>query len=315
MSEGKETYKLPPKLTNRETIGIVAPASAADSQKTEKGIAYLHDQGFQTKLAPNLNQELNYLAGTDSERAQYLNEFLQDDDISTIFCVRGGYGMMRILDRIDFDALKNTSPKNIIGYSDITVLQFAFLKKLGWITYSGPMVASDMGADFSSYSEEWLWKILRQDSNSFQLKNPENKDIEIYRSGSAEGQLLPGCLTLVSCLLGTQYCPSFENKILVIEDIGETGYNLDRLLTTLKLHGVFEEISGLILGSFVNTDDEEDEKAFPINKLLDDLIGDYDFPVLTNFAYGHIEERLTLPVGVQAQMNTEPIDVRINFQE
>ena len=315
MSEGKETYKLPPKLTNRETIGIVAPASAADSQKTEKGIAYLHDQGFQTKLAHNFNQELNYVAGTDSVRAQYLNEFLQDDDISTIFCVRGGYGMMRILDRIDFDALKNTSPKNIIGYSDITVLQFAFLKKLGWITYSGPMVASDMGADFSSYSEEWLWKILRQDSNSFQLKNPENKDIEIYRSGSAEGQLLPGCLTLVSCLLGTQYCPSFENKILVIEDIGETGYNLDRLLTTLKLHGVFEEISGLILGSFVNTDDEEDEKAFPINKLLDDLIGDYDFPVLTNFAYGHIEERLTLPVGVQAQMNTEPIDVRINFQE
>ena len=315
MSEGKETYKLPPKLTNRETIGIVAPASAADSQKTEKGIAYLHDQGFQTKLAPNLNQELNYLAGTDSERAQYLNEFLQDDDISTIFCVRGGYGMMRILDRLDFDTLKNTSPKNIIGYSDITVLQFAFLKKLGWITYSGPMVASDMGADFSRYSEEWLWKILRQDSNSFQLKNPENKDIEIYRSGSAEGQLLPGCLTLVSCLLGTQYCPSFENKILVIEDIGETGYNLDRLLTTLKLHGVFEEISGLILGSFVNTDDEEDEKAFLINKLLDDLIGDYDFPVLTNFAYGHIEERLTLPVGVQAQMNTDPIDVRINFQE
>lgn len=315
MSEGKETYKLPPKLNSRETIGIVAPASAADSQKTEKGIAYLRDQGFQTKLAPNLNQELNYLAGTDSERAQYLNEFLQDDDISTIFCVRGGYGMMRILDRLDFDALKNTSPKNIIGYSDITVLQFAFLKKLGWITYSGPMVASDMGADFSSYSEEWLWKILRQDSNSSQLKNPENRDIEIYRSGSAEGQLLPGCLTLVSCLLGTQYCPSFENKILVIEDIGETGYNLDRLLTTLKLHGVFEEISGLILGSFVNTDDEEDEKAFPINKLLDDLIGDYDFPVLTNFAYGHIEERLTLPVGVQAQMNTEPIDVRINFQE
>lgn len=315
MSEGKETYKPPPKLTNRETIGIVAPASAADSQKTEKGIAYLHDQGFQTKLAPNLNQELNYLAGTDSERAQYLNEFLQDDDISTIFCVRGGYGMMRILDRIDFDALKNRSPKNIIGYSDITVLQFAFLKKLGWITYSGPMVASDMGADFSSYSEEWLWKILRQDSNSFQLKNPENKDIEVYRSGSAEGQLLPGCLTLVSCLLGTQYCPSFENKILVIEDIGETGYNLDRLLTTLKLHGVFEEISGLILGSFINTDDEEDEKAFPINELLDDLIGDYDFPVLTNFAYGHIEERLTLPVGVHAQMNTEPIDVRINFQE
>ena len=313
MSEGKTTYQLPPQLTDQDTIGIIAPASAADKESTEAGINYLKSQGYNIKTAPNLNRELNYLAGDDKERIKHLTDFLNDDQISGIICVRGGYGMMRLLDKLDFDVLSQISPKVIMGYSDITVLQFAFLKKLNWITFSGPMVASDMGDDFSSYSANWMWKVIKEQPNQVKLENPRDKEIKVYRHGEAEGTLLPGCLSLITCLLDTEYCPSFKNSILVIEDIGETGYKLDRLLTTLKLHGVFNEISGLILGSFKSTDSELDEKAFPLNKLLDDIIGEYNFPVISGFAYGHIDKRLTLPVGIQAVFQTKPAQLTLNF--
>ncbi|MCF7884979.1 MAG: LD-carboxypeptidase [Candidatus Marinimicrobia bacterium] len=315
MLRGEHKYQLPPNLSDQDTIGIVAPASAGEKSKVEAGIEYLKKQGFKVKKAPNLTNRLKYLAANDAKRIQYLVDFLRDDEISALFCLRGGYGTMRLLDKLDFAGLSKLGPKIIMGYSDITALQFSFLKKLNWITFSGPMVASDMDDNLTSYTGQWMWKVLKKSSGSLILKNPKDKKMKVYRSGKTQGVLLPGCLSIITTIMRTEYCPSFENCILVLEDIGETGYKLDRLLTTLKLHGVFDQIAGLILGSFQSTDDELSQNSFPLFDLLDDIIGNYEFPVITNFAYGHISNKLTLPVGIRASLNTDPLNIKIFYSE
>ena len=162
MSEDNKKYQLPGKLHRGDKIAVVAPASAAEKEATEKGINYLKNRGYEVEVAPNLTKKLNYLAGNDEERLKNLHRFLVQDDISALFCVRGGYGMTRIIDKLKYKSLSNIKSKIIMGYSDITILQFAFLRQLGWITFSGPMVASEMGSNFTAYSEKWMWKVLEQ---------------------------------------------------------------------------------------------------------------------------------------------------------
>jgi len=135
--------------------------------------------------------------------------------------------------------------------------------------------------------------------------------LEVFRPGVAQGPLLGGCLTLVSSLIGTPYCPDLSGAILVLEDVGEKGHRLDRLLCHLKLAGVFEKISGLILGQFNNCFPKNPARSFTLQELLNDIIGEYDFPVITNLAYGHVRKRLTLPLGATVKLSTNPPEIRV----
>jgi len=303
--------QFPKPLVPGATIGVIAPSSAAGRNPVKKGIAYLEQQGYRVVVAPNLTRGKYYLAGDDSLRLHWLECFLQDREIDGIIAVRGGYGLLRIIDKIDFRKLEGKAPKVIIGYSDLTALQLALLKKLDWISYSGPMLAADMGQDFSGFSEQWLWKVIKEHPYPLVLKNPPNEKMIVYRHGTASGPLIGACLSLLAPLLGTDYMPVLDGAILVLEDIGEKTYRLDRLFQTLKLHGVFEKISGLILGHFVKCFPKNPAWSFMLPDLLDDLIGAYRFPVIMNFAYGHITHRLTLPIGAPVQMTTTPPKVTI----
>lgn len=305
-------YHFPEPLKKGACIGVIAPSSAAHRKQTLEGLAYLKYRGYKIKTAPNLTRGKHYLAGSDAVRLRYLEQFILDPEIDAIICVRGGYGLLRIIDKIDFNRLKTIPPKIIVGYSDITALQMALLSKLGWICYTGPMVASDMSGTFDSYSEKWLWKVIADHPYPLVLENPKGDNPEVYRHGEAEGVLIAGCLSLITPLLGTEYMPDIGGAVLVIEDIGEKTYHLDKQLQMLRLHGVLDKISGMVLGHFINCFPKNSRRSFTLMDYLDDIVGDYHFPVITNFAYGHIKKRLTLPIGAKMHFTTNPIKIEIS---
>ena len=304
-------YQFPQPLHIGATIGIIAPASAAHRKQVGEGIAYLKNRGYHVKTAPNLTRGKHYLAGNDQMRLKWLENFILDSEIDAIFCVRGGYGLLRIIDKIDYSRLASIPPKLIVGYSDITALQMAFLRKLEWVGYTGPMVASDMSGQFDPYSEEWLWKVITKHPYPLVLENPAGEEMNVYRHGTARGTLIGGCLSLITPLLGTAYMPDLTGSVLVIEDIGEKTYHLDKHLHMLRIHGVFDKISALILGRFANCFPKNQKRSFTMREFLDDVVGEYDFPVISNFAYGHIVKRLTLPLGAQVRVETDPIKIEV----
>lgn len=309
--ETNQTYTLPRILSPGDTIGVIAPASAAPRSKVTQGISYLVSQGYQIRTATNFVRRKYYLAGSDEERSKILAEFLSDPKVAGIICARGGYGVLRILDRLDYDQLRKIPPKMVVGYSDITALHLAFLSRLGWIGYSGPMVASDLGNNFDPFSEKWFWKVINQHPYPLVLENPEDEEMRVWRPGVVEGTLLGGCLSIITALLGTPYLPPFKGAILLIEDIGEQTYRLDKQLQILKLHGVFDQIAGMLIGRFVKCFPRNSALSFTLEELLKDVIGEYDFPVITNFAYGHIRRRLTVPIGTRVRLATDPVKVTV----
>jgi len=306
-----QQYLFPRFLSPGDTIGVIAPASAAPRSQIIQGVNYLVDRGYQVKNAANLVKRKYYLAGSDDERRKTLEEFILDPEVAGTFCARGGYGVLRILDRLDYNRLGKVPPKMIVGYSDITGLHLALLSRLGWIGYSGPMVASDLGNNFDPFSEKWFWKVVSQHPYPLVLENPEGEEMKVWRHGAAEGTLLGGCLSIITALLGTPYLPPLNGAILLIEDIGEKTYRLDKQFQILRLHGVFDQIAGLLVGRFVKCFPRNLALSFTLEELLKDVIEDYDFPVITNLAYGHVCRRLTIPIGARVRLETDPVKVTI----
>lgn len=299
-------YLIPEPLKTGGTIGVIAPSSPASRKTTALGLQYLQNLGYKVKSAPNLNRGKFFLAGSDAERLKYLEQFLCDPEIDALFCVRGGYGLIRIIDQLNYQRLAEVKPKVVVGYSDITILQMALAAKLGWVTYSGPMVSSDLGQSLSSFSAEWLWRIITSNPYPIELTNPLAQPLQVFRSGSAEGVLIGGCLSLITPLLGTAFMPDLKGAILIIEDVDEKTYRLDKQLQILRLHGVFDQIAGLIVGQFVNCFPSNPKRSFTLEDYLSNALKDTHFPVVTNCAYGHLKQRFTIPIGIRARISTNP---------
>ena len=295
-------YKMPPSIQVGDTIAVIAPCSAAAEDKALKGIEYLRDKGFIVKTADNLFEQSGHMAGSDEHRISSFNEFWADKDVKALFCVRGGYGIQRILPKIDYDLISD-NPKILVGYSDISALSSAILAKSGLITFSGPMVASDMGENFDTFSEELLWRILMGHPL---IDNPQEQPLVVYKKGYAEGNIFGGTLTVLLPYFGTSYVPDLEGAILVLEDVGENIGRLDRHFHHLRYQGIFDKISGLVLGEFNDCFPEEIDAIDGLKSILDSALEGYDFPVVMNFAYGHIKKRVTLPIGMRAKLTTDP---------
>ncbi|MBD3290676.1 LD-carboxypeptidase [candidate division KSB1 bacterium] len=302
----------PKALKKGDTIGVVSPASKpGNEEKYFKGIKYLEAEGYSVKLGRHNLSIHGYLAGDDDARVADLNDMFADPEVKAIICSRGGYGVPRILHRLDYELIRK-NPKIFVGYSDITALNMGLLAKAGLVTFSGPMVAVEMGQGINSYSEKSLWNSLTNTNGSIELKNPENKRLKIIKEGKAEGRLIAGCLSVFSAILGGSYVPDLEGAILVVEDVGEVPYRLDRYFAQLRLNGILDKICGLILGQFIDcVPDEDDTASLTTEEVIEDYTQDLRIPVIAQFAYGHGSVKLTLPVGVRAEMDTaEPI-VRI----
>jgi muramoyltetrapeptide carboxypeptidase len=294
----------PPRLHPRSTIAVVAPASPIrDAAKLERGIRYLESLGYRTVVGKSVASSDGYLAGSDRLRAEELERYFADPAIGAIFCARGGYGTMRLLDMLDWDTIAR-HPKIVVGFSDITALQWALLERAGIPSLSGLMVGVDFD-DPDPESEALFWSLLTEPTSERVLWEGTADDRIV--SGAATGTLLAGTLTLVASLCGTPYLPSLAGCILALEDIGEESYRLDRMLCQLSLASVLQQCAALVFGAFTL---DADRRGTTPERPLRTILGEYVEragckPAVMNVPYGHIRGKISLPIGLRAQLDAD----------
>lgn len=280
------------------TIGIVAPASWAKDFKLRRGLKWLQKSGFKTKLFLSPILKYGYLSGPDEVRARLFNQAFADKGVDAIICARGGYGSLRILDKIDY-ALVKKNPKIFVGFSDITALHLALYKKTGLCTFHGPMVA-DFG---TAYNRKYLLQTLTSKKPFGLITLPKGCKPKFLRPGKATGPLLGGNLSLIAKLCGTPFFPSLKGVILFLEDTGEYPHRIDGYLAQLRLAGVFNQISGLILAEFTKTGPLK-KNELPLRTVFADFFHNAPFPIALNFPFGHSANKFTLPLGIRATLDS-----------
>ncbi len=283
----------PPRLRSGDKIGIIAPAGAVEPDEIEASLDLLKRMDYEIVEAPHLYDKDGYLAGTDEDRLSDLHLMFDDKEIRAIFCARGGYGALRLLDRIDYTLIEK-NPKILAGYSDITALLWAIYLKTGLIVFHGPMIKEFAGRERGNLNT------LLEHISSGRIDSMDLSNGTVLREGNASGILLGGNLSLINCLTGTPYMPSLDDKILFIEERGESPYRIDRMLAHLKLSGALDNIKGLIAGNFIDCGEESD-----INRLLLDWTSDIAVPVISKIDFGHGSKNITLPVGIHVVLDTK----------
>jgi muramoyltetrapeptide carboxypeptidase len=237
-----------------------------------------------------------YLAGSDAQRLADFNRAAADDSIDAVWCIRGGYGAMRLLDAVDYDAWCR-HPKALIGYSDITALHAAIGARAELVTFHGPTAR----ASLTEFCKSSLLEAVTCDG-PYVLSAPSAKAL---RPGRARGRLVGGNLALLAGMAGTPFAPSYDDAILVLEDVNESVYRLDRMLTQLRLNGALANLSGLVLGQFTDIPDDPSNEDRPLSELLDEVTGWCGVPCLANVPVGHVSDIWTVPLGATAELNAD----------
>ena len=291
---------LPSPVYKGDTIGLVAPAGSIINQDNlDRGINFLKDADYKLKFHRDFRNTEGYLAGSDQERADEFNSIWSDPEVKAVVAARGGYGSLRMLDMLDLEHIKKT-PKILIGFSDLTVLLTAILKKTGLLTFHGPVVTTL--ANLDEHSRNSFLDTLS--GNVPKCIKPDR--LTVVQNGKADGILLGGNLTTLAHMLATPYEFPWQDVILFIEDIGESSYRLDRLLTHLAKAQKLDDLSGLILGTFTEEDrTESPELAQGICDRVLELIGSKNIPIWADFPVGHGSRNLTLPLGTRVEMDPD----------
>jgi muramoyltetrapeptide carboxypeptidase len=292
--------KYPKRLKLGDKIGIVAPAGPVDPKTLEKGLRIVRQMGFYPVLAEHIQAKDRYLAGTDLQRTQDLHDFFSNPEINGIFCARGGYGASRVLSRLDSSIIRK-NPKVFVGSSDITLLILFLVQQCSLVTFHGPMVAGNFGSYPMVRSKNQFCKIL---SGNKIGKRLIAKEALVFRAGQVAGKVIGGCLTLLCRSIGTPWEIKTRNKILLLEDINEPLYKIDGMLWHLKQAGKFKGIRGIVFGEMVNCLSSK-KTGGSFKEILRDVFADSSFPILTDFPSGHGQEMLTVPMGVDARLDTK----------
>lgn len=295
----------PPRLRPGATIGIISPASPQrDEARLERGIQYLEKQGFRVELGKNTSARFGgYLAGTDAERCDDLEAMFVNRNIEAVFCARGGYGTPRLLNMVNYRKIAR-NPKIFVGFSDTTALQSAIFRRTGLITFSGAMASVDMADIFDTESEDLFWQILTEPVETRRIS--QSLTIEQLYGGVADGRLYCGNLTLLAGLLGTPFAPFWKGGILLVEDIGEAPYRIDRNLMHLENAGLWKKLVGLCFGQFTQT--ETGQSPMP-QRTMQEITAEFatraELPSLGNIMYGHTAKKLTLPFGIKTHIDAD----------
>lgn len=288
---------IPPYLSKGDTIGIVCPGGYMPAEKAQTCMDVLMEWGFKVKTGSTLGSRFNYFSGTDEQRLKDLQKMLDDDAVKAILCARGGYGVGRIIDRINFKKFKK-NPKWIIGYSDITVLHSHIFSRLETASLHSPMAAAFNDNEYKNEYIQSLRTVLTGGKPKYTC------EVNTYNNtGTAAGKLVGGNLSLLAHLTGTPSDIKTAGKILFLEDVGEYIYNIDRMMYQLKRSGKFDELKGLIIGGFT----EVKETVIPFGKdvyeVIYDVIKEYNFPVCFKFPIGHTNENYVLKIGAQYKLH------------
>lgn len=301
----------PKKLSSGDVVGLITPGSALVGDAKQRAMNNLKALGLKVVTSKNFNKRTGFVAGSDQERVDDLHEMFANDDVDAIVCARGGYGTGRILSMLDYDLIK-ANPKVIIGFSDITALLYAIYNKTGLICYHGP-VGSSKFTDFttSSFMSVLMSNTLKElkRPEAWNSKTAESYQYKSWNDGEASGELIGGNLSIVCSMLGTPYDVSFKDKILFIEEVGESLYRVDRMLTQLLNSGKLDECAGLVLGIFssckAKSGGVDDDGYVTLSRVLNDRLSLLKIPVMYGMPIGHIDDNATIPIGVRVKMNTQ----------
>lgn len=288
----------PPYLQKSDRIRIVAPAGKISKEKVLPGIELLQEMGYEVLIGNHLFDRHFQYAGTDLQRAADLQEAISDPLTRVIICARGGYGSVRIIEKLDFTALRN-HPKWLVGFSDVTVLHSVF-NSLGIASVHGAMPGSFLEHKKPVKSFRSLMEALTAGTSQMDMEANA-----LNRRGKCSGELVGGNLSLLYSLQGTPWQLDTKGKILFIEDVSEYLYHLDRMMQNLRLSGQLKNLAGMVVGGFTEMKDNESPFGKSAYEIILEAVQGYDFPVSFDFPAGHIPRNISLILGAQYSMDVE----------
>jgi len=278
------------------SIGIVAPASPVTYDDIKGGIHWLQKNGFTVKTGKNIYKADRFMAGSDQERADDINEMFADDDIDIIIAARGGYGSGRILPYVDYENVKKHK-KTFIGLSDITALQLAILKKADLPSYTGMVIKTDFTPDPEPLLSDSIFAVVSG-------KKQHYNRLTRINGGKVTARIIGGNLTMIASLAGTEFFPDFTDSILFIEEIGEQPFRVDRMLNTLDLCGVFKKIKGIVIGDF-SVKESNDPADGSLDEVFRERFTRLPVPVVKDFMNGHIKNKYLLKIGATVTLDAD----------
>lgn len=293
----------PRPLRRGDTIGLIGISGTMHDREThfDKMLAAIDRLGLKVIVDDTCRAQYGYLSGTDAERAAALNRAFADDRVDAVVCMRGGYGVHRMLDGVDFDVIR-ANPKILLGYSDITALHTAIHQKVGLVTIHGPMPSTEW-TSFDDFTRDSLVRALTSTAPLGRLENPPGVAPVCVVPGRCEGPLVGGNLTLIASACGTPYQLDATGKVLLLEDVGEYVYRLDSMFTQLRQAGLFEQCAGVVLGGFTRCEEEYKDYACSLEDVIRDIIVPAGKPVLANMMIGHTPSKITVPLGVRCALD------------
>jgi muramoyltetrapeptide carboxypeptidase len=290
------TLTLPRAIAPGAHIAVLAASGPSERERIEAAARGIEARGFRVSIASNVGQRhRGYLAGADETRLAELNRWLRDDSVDALFFSRGGYGAMRILDNLDYDAMRR-NPRPLVGFSDVTSIHQALATQAGVASFHGPMLNLDFYNGLSPAIEAWFWSLLGGEApltHAFEASH-------VIAEGEAEGVLFGGCLSLTTSLTATPYDFWIDDGIWFWEDVDEPVYRIDRMLTHLRLSGRFRSVRGLLIGKLKGCGDESE-----LDALLHEFFGSNGIPVVRNLPFGHYGDNLLMPIGASVRLSTK----------
>lgn len=300
----------PKALRTGDTIGLITPATEVlEAERLTVAAENIERLGLRVKFGRNVGKRFATYGEFVRARVDDLHEMFRDKSVAGIFAVRGGYGAMQILDRVDYDLIRR-NPKVFVGYSDLTALHLAINNNSKLVTFHGPVALSN----FTDYTERHLRRAIFEKQPLGRLTNPDESSevlpshsLRTIRGGGASGKLTGGNLSLVCATLGTPFEIDTRGKILFLEDVGEAPYRIDRMLTQLNLAGKLKQAAGVIWGECSDCGDAEVRPSaaspYNTNQTAENILGALDVPVLAGLTIGHTDNQLTLPMGLAATLD------------
>ena len=297
--------RLPPPLSAGARVALVAPAGPLrGAEELDASIANVRALGWEPLPGANVLARHDYLCGTDAERLRDLNAALADDSVDGIWCVRGGYGAMRLLPHVDWASLTRR-PRALIGFSDVTALHAAASTRSDLVTYHGPTARGTL----TPFSRDSLVRAV------VEARDPcgTAPSARTLRGGRAHGRLVGGNLALLAALAGTPYAPDYRGALVILEDIGEPAYRIDRMLRQLMLSGAFDRAAGLVAGHFTEPTPGRELSMSTLDALLGEVADVAGVPAIAGVPLGHIDDQWTVPLGAMAQLDADTLTLTVEL--
>ena len=292
----------PPALKPGDVVAITSPAGAVwDDKQVEAFGSILTGFGFKVVYGQTFKEKFGYFAGTDELRAKELNDFFADKKVKGIFCMKGGWGCARIIDKIGYNIIQK-NPKVFVGFSDISALLLAITTKTGLVTFHGPVGNSG----WNDFTKSVFTNVaMTPKICTLPVIPPTEEKPFTITKGKASGEMVGGNLTVLTGLIGSNFLPDWKNKILFLEEAHEEPYSIDRMFTQLKLSGVLDSIAGFVFGKCAQCEAEEPLKGFTYHEVILQHILPLNIPAFYGAMIGHIENKLTLPLGIKATIDAD----------